>query len=177
MGRSIDNIAYQRGSDLIVLGWRGRRKRASDLALGSIIDRVVEHAPCDVAVVKTETTIESEKVLVPIAGGPHTEFAVEMGAAFARAGADLTLLTVAEERRSAQALLKTQRDRLIGENFEISTGVIEGDDIARAVVDHAEEKGTELLSWVRQPKVIFGAPSLGRCQNGLARSSVVRSSW
>jgi len=42
IGQSINNVAAQRGSDLVLIGWRGRRKRVTDYALGSIIDEVVK---------------------------------------------------------------------------------------------------------------------------------------
>lgn len=139
VGRSINNIAHQRESDLIVMGWRGRRKRTSDYVLGSIIDHVVEHAPCDVSVVKTGTTTrKSRKVLVPIAGGYNSDFAVDVGAAYEETGAEVTLLTVAPDGGSAEALLTSHEERLPESNIEVTTEVIGGEDIAEAIVDYAE---------------------------------------
>lgn len=58
IAKSINNVAYQRDSDLVLLGWRGQRKRVSNYALGSNIDTVVKNAECDVAVLKTGGTTD-----------------------------------------------------------------------------------------------------------------------
>lgn len=62
-----------------------------------------------------------------------------MGAAFAGAGAAVTLLTVTDDRQSGRTLVETQRDRLDDIDVGVSTDVIEGDDVARTIVDYAEE--------------------------------------
>lgn len=150
ISRSINNIAYQRDSDLILLGWRGRRKQASDLVLGSIIDHVVEHAPCDVAVVKTTGNGEEtpQNVLVPTAGGPHTEITEDMAAAYASMGVNVLLFNVVasdDSREDAEAFLTDRQEALAEEDIEVSTAVIESDDIAAAIVSYAEENDFDMI--------------------------------
>ena len=162
IGRNITNVAHRRESDLIVIGWRGRRRRTSDYVLGSIIDHVVEHAPCDVSVVKTGVQTEtSRKVLVPVAGGPHTDFAVDIGAAYEKTGAEVTLLTVTSNGRSAEELLTSHQERLAEIGVEVSTEVVEGEDVARTIIDHAEANDFDTIvlgsaddSYLR--RILFG---------------------
>jgi amino acid transporter/nucleotide-binding universal stress UspA family protein len=146
-GKSITNIAYQRDSDLVLLGWRGRFKRRSDFVLGSIIDHVVENAPCDVAVVKTDSPDETGKILVPTAGGPHADLSEDVAASIATAGdASITLLTVATgDRKDAESLLDAHVAALADEEVNARAVVIEDDDIASTIVEYATENEFETI--------------------------------
>jgi uncharacterized hydrophobic protein (TIGR00271 family) len=71
--------------DLLLLGWRGEPGRGQYL-VGRTLDPVVQDAPCDVAVVRASadkpslagTPPKIERVLVPAAGGPNAELALDL---------------------------------------------------------------------------------------------------
>jgi uncharacterized hydrophobic protein (TIGR00271 family) len=71
--------------DLLLLGWRGEPGRGHFL-VGRTLDPVVQDAPCDVAVVRASadkpslagTPPKIERVLVPAAGGPNAELALDL---------------------------------------------------------------------------------------------------
>jgi uncharacterized hydrophobic protein (TIGR00271 family) len=70
--------------DLLLLGWRGEPSRGQYLA-GRTLDPVVQDAPCNVAVVRISTEKPSlpgeprfERVLIPAAGGPNAELALDL---------------------------------------------------------------------------------------------------
>lgn len=150
VSKSIVNIAQQRGSDLILMGWRGRRKTVSDYILGSTIDTVVENAPCDVAIVKTTGPVKVWNVLVPTAGGPHAKMAEEVAGAFAAAGADVTLLNLAEGSgrhfRKAQKLLEKRKTVMEERGIEnVDTAVVVGDDTVEGLLTYAKEHGVDTI--------------------------------
>jgi APA family basic amino acid/polyamine antiporter len=64
-------------ADLILLGWRGRVPEAGHL-FGRTLDQVLERATCDVAVVRPGGRAPFLNVLVPVAGGPNSERALEI---------------------------------------------------------------------------------------------------
>ena len=64
-------------ADLILLGWRGRESEAGRL-FGRTLDQVLERATCDVAVVRPGGRAPFLNVLVPVAGGPNSERALEI---------------------------------------------------------------------------------------------------
>jgi amino acid transporter/nucleotide-binding universal stress UspA family protein len=64
-------------ADLILLGWRGRVPEAGRL-FGRTLDQVLERATCDVAVVRPGGRAPFLNVLVPVAGGPNSERALEI---------------------------------------------------------------------------------------------------
>jgi uncharacterized hydrophobic protein (TIGR00271 family) len=71
--------------DLLLLGWRGTTGRGQYL-LGSTLDPLVQKAPCDIAVVHisddpdrfTYALAETQRVLVPMSGGPNATLAMEL---------------------------------------------------------------------------------------------------
>lgn len=147
IGQSITNLAYQRDSDLVVMGWRGRRKRRSDLVLGSTIDYVVENAPCDVSVVKSDSIGETGKILVPTVGGAHADRSEEIAASLTETnGHPITLLTVAtQDREDAESFLEDRVAAFAEEDIDVASVVIESDDIASAIVEYATENEFETI--------------------------------
>jgi nucleotide-binding universal stress UspA family protein len=64
-------------ADLILLGWQGRASEAGRL-FGRTLDQVLERATCDVAVIRPGGRTPFLNVLVPVAGGPSSERALEI---------------------------------------------------------------------------------------------------
>ncbi|MGD8464126.1 MAG: DUF389 domain-containing protein [Anaerolineae bacterium] len=83
------DAARETHADLILLGWRGDRGRDRYL-LGRTLDPVVQYTPCDVVVVRAESTkgdlgeesAKLERVLVPTHGGPNAALAIELALDF-----------------------------------------------------------------------------------------------
>ena len=64
-------------ADLLVIGWKGFTTTRERI-FGEVLDRVVNRATADVAVVKLQDQARFDRILLPTAGGPHTRFAVEL---------------------------------------------------------------------------------------------------
>jgi nucleotide-binding universal stress UspA family protein len=83
VARGIVSAARERKVNLLILGWHGRG-RGGLFHLGSTIDPVLERAPCDVAILKNCGGNRSfRRVLVPVAGGPNSELALELASILA----------------------------------------------------------------------------------------------
>jgi nucleotide-binding universal stress UspA family protein len=101
VGRNVGDVVLdvieEENADHVLLGWTGSRS-AREHILGSNIDPIVEHAPCEVTLVK----IEGDEIgrTVALAGeGPHAPVAAKRAAELvssAGESADLTLLNVQE---------------------------------------------------------------------------------
>jgi nucleotide-binding universal stress UspA family protein len=115
--------------------------------LGSIIDHVLENAPCDVGVVKTGGPGESGEILVPTVGGPQAELGEDIAASIATAsGNPITLLTVATgDREAAETILEERSAALSEAGVEATTDIVESDDIPSAIVDYATENEFESI--------------------------------
>ena len=127
--------------DTILLGWRGRPPR-EDIILGNHLDRVLRNAECDVLVQRIKLPRpDVERVLVPVAGGPHSAFAGETAAAIARQNdASVTLLHVHDESdpdgtvEDAEALLEEAQGR-ISDVGSVNTELVETDAVTGTITD------------------------------------------
>lgn len=80
------------GCDLLLLLWKGYASSAEQL-FGVTIDRLLEHPPCNIMVVRTPDVFNCRRILLPVRGGPYAEFALEVTSQLARAlNGEFTLL-------------------------------------------------------------------------------------
>jgi len=156
---AILNTVLQHEPRAVLLGWDGRMPRAQDLFFGSIVDRILTEAPCDVFVETAGSgkVAEAESLLLPTAGGPHAELALSTATVLARrSGGRVVPVTVVdpgasgEERRRAHALLDEAAERL-GETAGEPL-LLEAEDVAAALVGES----------ARHDLVVLGATHEGR---------------
>ncbi|WP_293027018.1 universal stress protein [Natronococcus sp.] len=146
-GRSVADgvrsVATDESVDAILLGWRGRPRRR-DVVLGSYIDDILADAPCDVLVKRIDRDRRAvSSVLVPVAGGPNTEFAAETAGALARAhDARIELVTVVPDRE--EATVAEARDLLnrtapaLGAVESVEQTVLEG-SVVETIVERSSD--------------------------------------
>lgn len=93
--QAILETAEEEGTDLILLGWRGRPSLRENL-LGSTLDPVVSEAVCDVAVLRDGRSGEPKRMLVAARGrGKHAKLGAEIAGALAKQRqADLVAVTI-----------------------------------------------------------------------------------
>jgi len=116
-GAEILSAAREEPPELILLGWRGDRGRGQYL-LGRTLDPVVQHAACDVAIIRAEGSKETlgaslaeiRQVLVPTHGGPNATLATDLALALSPE-THVTALYVAHESQG-QVALSLGRQRL-----------------------------------------------------------------
>lgn len=140
-----------------------------------LTDRIVANAPTDAVVANGHGDLgDLASILVPVAGGPHTELTVEVARALANhTDAWVELFTVvpeeptADERSTGAEYLATARQGLEGfERFD--TWLYEGGDPAMAIAEQSEYYDA----------VVMGAPTKGRIRRtvfGSTADSVDRS--
>jgi amino acid transporter/nucleotide-binding universal stress UspA family protein len=80
---TITKTARERGTDLLLLNWSGYTQ-TPDAAFGKVIDRIARNPPCDLAVVRFRAREPARRFLVPTAGGPNADLAVELAISQAR---------------------------------------------------------------------------------------------
>ncbi|HVS14108.1 MAG TPA: universal stress protein [Thermoanaerobaculia bacterium] len=160
--------AEDQGIDLIVMATHGRRGLRK-LALGSVAQEVVRHAPCPVLTVRgSQAPGRPEKggrILVPVDLGPRSALAVAMAARFARwTGAKVELLhvvaptpvvayaaypelppmPVVEVREESEKRLQELRDEAGLDPAHCDLTVLQG-PVVLTIVDHARETTPDLL--------------------------------
>lgn len=71
--------------DLVLLGWRGKAM-VSGRVFGDLVDTLIRQAPCDVIVAKLGINPTFERWLIPVAGGPNAETALNLMPGLIRLG-------------------------------------------------------------------------------------------
>ncbi|WP_164974753.1 universal stress protein [Halegenticoccus tardaugens] len=117
--------------------WNGVRQ--------SVVERIATHVDADVVVANGRGTLDTvSSILVPVAGGPHSGFAVDAATALARrTGAWVDLVHVVdpdasdEERHRGEERLAAARERTDG--FErVDPWLLEAEDVAGAIIEQAD---------------------------------------
>lgn len=145
-------------ADALLLGWQ-EGSGPTDIVLGSTVDSLLRHAPCDVFVERVGTTADGlDSVLLPTDGGPHADLAADLAGALAGVNdAAVTVLSVAPsdatgtERASAESHVEAALERLA--DVEAAGRVLESDDVAASLVRAAEDHDLVALGATREGRL------------------------
>ena len=72
---SLISETFSRQADLLLMGWQGGFNVSH--IYNSPVQRVIEHTPADVAILKNRGLEKIESILVPWGGGPHAQLGLE----------------------------------------------------------------------------------------------------
>ncbi len=110
-GSILDQTKHE-AANLLVLGWKGTRRRGGTI-LGRNLDRVVVDAPCDVAVIKTKRLSKNiDRLLLVVGGFFETRKALLLALPIAKEyGANIEILAVITEDSQIE-LVRGNAERL-----------------------------------------------------------------
>jgi amino acid transporter/nucleotide-binding universal stress UspA family protein len=111
-GSILDQTEHE-AANLLVLGWKGTRRRGGTI-LGRNLDRVVREAPCDAVIIKTKRLSKNiERILVVVGNYFETRKALLLALPIAKEyGATIDLLAVITDDRQI-ALIRGNAERLV----------------------------------------------------------------
>lgn len=179
--RGIRDTAAAVDADAILVGWTTRTGR-TDALLGTNVDALIERTPRDVFVERIGPVADGvERVLVPVAGGPHAALAADAGRAIATANdAELSLLSItgADSTReiARERLLRTARELELGARLAVPAGegqpavTIEADDVTASTVAHED-----VLAGILEATGGYDVVILGATRGGQLRARLVGS--
>lgn len=140
----LDSVVENKGSALI-LGSGDIKARGK--ILGSVLDPVIQEAPCDIGIMKVIGDGKFRKVLVPTAGGPNAKLAFEWGSWIARQNKGrLTLLSVVSDerkRKKAESCLLETKKEADYDTHVIEDKVVYGSNILSIILE--ESRGYDLI--------------------------------
>jgi uncharacterized hydrophobic protein (TIGR00271 family) len=84
IGRAIRAVADQVNAATIVLGWHGKMRNADGTVSNAMLRHVLQDPLADVVVIGGQSPARFDRILVPYAGGPHSELALRIGLDLAR---------------------------------------------------------------------------------------------
>jgi APA family basic amino acid/polyamine antiporter len=139
--------------------------------MGHVLDYVIEHAPCDLAIVRDRGLKQIKRLLVPTAGGPHAALAARIALAIGRAhDVTVTLLYVCrpgaseEERRRGERMMEHTLAGLETEQL-VERKMITG-EVIQAVIEEA--RGYDLVLVGATGERLFQRILFGNIPKGVA---------
>jgi nucleotide-binding universal stress UspA family protein len=142
--------------------------------MGSTLDPVIEQAPCDIIVVKSdeeEPEKEINRILFPSKGkSPHVKLATDVINLIARKfESEVCILHVMQESESeseAREMMASVASSLQDVNYSIK--IIEGDDLVNSIVDESENHDLVVIGAATEnlfQQLLFGSVSEEIAQN------------
>ena len=166
----LDSVKENKGNALI-LGSGNVTARGK--ILGSVLDPLLQEAPCDVGVMKIIGNGKFKRILVPTAGGSNAKLALQWGSWIARQmKGKLTLLAVVEDekkRKKGESFLASTTKGISYEKKYVEEKIAYGSNILKTLQN--ESKGYDL--------VLIGASKQGlwkRIRFGTVPEKIIRSS-
>jgi nucleotide-binding universal stress UspA family protein len=144
-------------TEALVVGWHGPTSR-SEVVLGTSVDTLLRRAPCDVYVERVGRIAgEVDRILLPVAGGPHVRPAAAAATAIAATNdGTVTAVSVLEagtDREAATEWLTEAAEALTaapGPEVAVETGVRESESVEDALVEMATEYDIVVFGATRQ---------------------------
>ena len=140
----LDSVVENKG-DVLILG--SGEIKARGRILGSVLDPLIQEAPCDIGIMKIKGEARIKRVLVPTAGGPNAKLAFEWGAWIVKQNrGKLTLLSVVSDerkRKRAEACLRETKKAVSYESNMIEDKIVYGKDITSTILE--ESRGHDLI--------------------------------
>ncbi|MEZ5339411.1 MAG: amino acid permease [bacterium] len=153
--RAITQLARLERVDLLVLGWKGYETR-TEAIFGSLIDDIIEDAPCDLLLAKITHDFHPpfSRVLLTTAGQENDMMAARLTAELVTDDAQVTICTVTRPDPAADKIQRAdnrlQRTReafteIAGPDVSVDQEILSGRDIPMAIIDEAWERRSEVI--------------------------------
>jgi len=143
--RGIVALCKERKTNLLVLGWKGYTE-TKGYKMGTTLDRVIEHAPCDIVVIKPgETGLHTgekiKRILIPSNGTYHSILAARMAMALLDDGkkAKITVLNINATGESKVRIKRRLAPMCkLLKHHNVKVVIQEREDVMNAILEEAE---------------------------------------
>jgi len=156
IARGILAAVREKKINMLIMGWHGE-PRGGLFNLGSTVDPVVERSPCDVVVMKgCGGNVRFKRVLVPIAGGRNSVFALEVASLFAdKDGGEVVALHVAggEAQFDLEAFVDENAERLHLPRERVQAKTVQSGNAAETILAEAEPFDLLVLGWTAKSRL------------------------
>ena len=158
VARGILSAVREKRVNLLIMGWHGER-RSARFALGSTVDPIIEGVSCDVMILKNCGDMKFRRVLVPVAGGPNSAMALEIGSILvAGTGGDVVVFTVdtgAGRAFDLPSFVAEHAARTTLSGDRIHTKTAESSSVVAAILEEAarDEYDLVVLGATREPLI------------------------
>jgi amino acid transporter/nucleotide-binding universal stress UspA family protein len=161
VARGIVSAIREKRINLLIMGYPTERRefstarrRHQGFILGSTIDPVVERTPCDVVIFKDAPHTTYRRILVPVAGGPNSVFALEVASILMdRDEGEIVLFTVdtGGKRIDIDQFMASFGDNLDIGRDRLRRKIALSDDVVHAIREEATEYDLVVIGITNRP--------------------------
>ncbi len=158
----LDSVIENKGN-ILILG--AGKITARGKILGSVLDPLIQEAPCDIGIMNIRNSEKVKNILIPTAGGPNARLAFEWGSYIVKQNkGKLTLLYIMrgedekEEERAKHWLAKT-KEGVEYEAKRVDERSVISKDVMRTILKESENHDLIIIGASRQglwQRVRFG---------------------
>jgi nucleotide-binding universal stress UspA family protein len=162
LGRDISEAILktlsENSSDMILFGWPGT-SGTNEKLFGSVIDRIVENPPANIAIFRHRPYEALHRIVVPIAGGPNGRLAVNLALAMARNTPEetevvlLNVIAAGTSRRQGEARAKNAfRSATHGLDYPFTEKLVEAETPVVGILEAAKECDLMVIGATKEPR-------------------------
>ncbi len=150
--------------DLLFLDFENHLK-----ALHVTLNDVLEHPPCDVALVRGKITSKPKQVLVPVRGGPHAELALRVGLGLHSKGVKTLHIRRPNDPEAGNDAPFKGLGQVLNQITDVQTEFAVTDDAANLILEKAKDSEVIILGTTQQP--LTSSASLGPVADRILREA------
>ena len=155
VARGILSTVRQKKINLLIMGWHGK-PRTQGFRFGSTVDPIIERCPCNLVILKETGNKSFKRILVPIAGGPNSSFALEIAGILLENenGGICAFMAGAKSRRfNLETFIENQQARLALKNGTITAKTVDGSDAVSEILEEAKNYDLIVMGCTRKPSI------------------------
>jgi len=155
IARGIVSAVREKRINMLILGWHGKG-RSHLFRVGSTIDPIIESCPCNVVVFKDcGGNRRFRRILVPLAGGPHSALALDVASILAeKDDGEITAFNVdtgGDRPFDLQALVDQNLPHMHLPPHRVHAKVLSRRNVIAAILNEADDYDLVVLGWTRRP--------------------------
>jgi chloride channel protein, CIC family len=151
VGRALLEAIKERHIDLVLVGWH-RQPTTPGRIMGVVVDTLIRQAPCPVIVVRPGQELQFNRWLIPTAGGPNSQAALQLLPGLVSLGAATDIRLCSVTRKSSNQL-QIHEEQLLVEmatplrslHCPIKCLVLQQEDIAETIVKLAQQYQSDAI--------------------------------
>ena len=155
VARGIVSAVREKRTEMLIMGY-GKTRRSYGFRLGSTLDPVIERSGCNIVVFKEPKNETYQRILVPVAGGPNSIFALEVASILMeKDGGSITLFSVNSGRKrfDVARFFEEHYHTLQIPKKSIRTKMVETHDITGAILDESVDYDLVVIGITNKPRM------------------------
>ncbi len=134
--------------DFVLMGWKGGTATPGRV-FSKVVDTVIRQAPCEVVLVKLPDEIHFDRWLVPMAGGPNAQEAIQLLPALSSLSRtpEISLCRVFQPGQKPDTTLLEKTAQFLEHHLHRSVNIasVSANSVAQAVVDYSQHNHSDVI--------------------------------